>query len=199
MNKNLTGNWEGISVTLSSHYVVWAAGEFQYRGRSRLPGANLCTHNSEIDSWKDVDGDEFVVIGGYESGVDACYNLAKAGKKCSVLASTPCWDVKKADPSVELAPYTAARLREVMSDSFAGPRPQLYAPLRVVAVQKGNGGYCVTAKWQDVEENEDAPLREPTKVACEDPQSPGKILFLTTPNKPILATGFEGSVRAAAR
>ena len=164
-----------------------------------MPGADLCMHNSQVRSWADVEGDEFVVIGGYESGVDACYNLAKAGKKVKVLASTPCWDAKKADPSVELAPYTAARLREVMSESFEGPCPDLYASLRVTEVEKSKDGYCITAKWQDNPENEDAPLREPTRVAYEDSQLPGKLLFLKTANKPILATGFEGSVRSAAR
>ena len=85
-------------------------------------------------SWAEVEGDkgdDLIVIGGYESGVDAAVNLARAGRRCRVLASTPCWDVKTADPSSELAPYTAARLREVMAPGF-DPAPRLYAPLRAV-------------------------------------------------------------------
>lgn len=196
--EEVMGADEEVTETLTAHYVVWAAGEFQYAKPSGFPGADLCLHNSQVHSWKDLEGDDFIVIGGYESGVDACVNLAKAGKKAKVLASTPCWDVKLADPSAELAPYTATRLREVMSPSFAGPSPHLYAPLRVVAVEKGDGGYCVTARWQDKEENDEAPLRQPTKVACQELGLPGTQLFLKSPNRPILATGFEGSVRAAA-
>ena len=59
-----------------------------------------------------MDGDERVVIGGYESGVDAAVNLAKAGKQATVLASTATWNVQTVDPSSELAQYTAGRLRE---------------------------------------------------------------------------------------
>ena len=38
-------------------------------------------NNSKVESWAGLPGDERVVIGGYESGVDACVNLARAGKK----------------------------------------------------------------------------------------------------------------------
>ena len=53
----------------------------------------------------------------------------QAGKRATVLASTACWDVHTPDPSTELAPYTAARLREVNAPGFS-PRPKLLAPLR---------------------------------------------------------------------
>jgi len=167
-----------------------------------IPGAEFCLHNSQVKSWAKLDGNDYIIIGGYESGVDACVNLARAGKRCQVLASTPCWDVKEDDPSTELAPYTAMRLREVSADGFA-PKPKLLAPLRVVSVQKAkNGGFDVTAEWQKVEEVEDAPLREPHKVAALDgdtkPGEEGTTIILHTPNAPILATGFEGSVSAKA-
>ena len=66
-------------------------------------GAELCMHNSSVRSWADLPGDDFVVIGGYESGADAAINLAKAGKRCTVLASTATWNVCTPDPSTELA------------------------------------------------------------------------------------------------
>ncbi|CAN0074243.1 unnamed protein product [Discosporangium mesarthrocarpum] len=247
---------EAKSETLTSRYIVWAAGEFQYphanmntvkttdsvktmeidgeekkseeqdseaeamadvlaqekeriadeddelRQQSNdngLRGAEFCRHNSTVGSWKYLEGDDFIIIGGYESGLDACVNLAKAGKRAKVLASTPCWDVKTADPSIELAPYTANRLREVTAPDFS-PQPQMLAPIRVVSVEKAEGGgYNVTAEWQEVEEVEDAPLREPIKVSTyHEPGEPGTTITLHTPNPPILATGFEGSVRAAA-
>ena len=67
----------------------------------------------QVSSWASLDGDERVVIGGYESGVDAAVNLAKAGKQATVLASTATWNVQTVDPSSELAQYTTGRLREV--------------------------------------------------------------------------------------
>merc|ERR1740138_117896 len=101
--------------TLGARYVVWAAGEFQYPAETSdtMAGAELCIHNSRVESWANLPGDDFVIIGGYESGADAAINLAKAGKRSTVLASTAAWNVQTPDPSTELAPYTAERLREV--------------------------------------------------------------------------------------
>ena len=62
-----------------------------------------------------------------------------------------------------------------------------------------DGGFNVTAKWQEVKEAEDASLREPNKVSLDqEPGQAGTAFVLHTPNPPILATGFDGSVRAAA-
>ena len=76
------GATESATETLSARYVVWAAGEFQYPDQDpdELPGAELCVHNSRVESWARLPGDDFVVIGGYESGADAAVNLAKAGR-----------------------------------------------------------------------------------------------------------------------
>ena len=59
--------------TLRSRFVVWAAGEFQYPREStdKLPGADLCVHNSRVQSWARLPGDDYVIIGGYESGARA--------------------------------------------------------------------------------------------------------------------------------
>ena len=83
--------------------------------------------------------------------MDAAVNLAKAGKQCTVLASTATWNVQDPDPSTELAPYTADRLREVTAPTFS-PSPKLLAPLRVDRVEKAEGGgYNVVATWQAAE------------------------------------------------
>jgi hypothetical protein len=64
----------------STRYIVWAAGEFAHprdkhkkggdetsRGGkisdSMFPGAELCLHNSRVQSWESLPGDDFVVIG----------------------------------------------------------------------------------------------------------------------------------------
>ena len=82
------GATESATETLSARYVVWAAGEFQYPDQDpdELPGAELCVHNSRVESWARLPGDDFVVIGGYESGADAAVNLAKARTRVRLRA-----------------------------------------------------------------------------------------------------------------
>ena len=70
-------------LTLCSRYVIWAAGEFQYPrscNNPQFPGSEICCHNSGIQSWEKLPGDNFVIIGGYESGMDAAYNIALRGE-----------------------------------------------------------------------------------------------------------------------
>ena len=191
----------GADSTIRTRFVVWAAGEFQYPATGDLPGAELCVHNSKVESWAGLPGDERVVIGGYESGVDACVNLARAGKRVTLLASTPTWNVQTPDPSTELAPYTAERLREVMAPGFPGPTPELLAPLRVLRVEEASGGgYNVVAAWkkQETQLRPEGSLRTPFEGAA-PPGAAGSELVVHTAQPPVLCTGFEGSVAAVAR
>jgi len=214
-------------------YIVWAAGEFQdprvpltesveegkeekksdndnkEKGQRKatrdFPRTELCLHNSQVRSWAKLLGEDFLIIGGYESGVDAAVNLSRAGKRCKVLASTPCWSVKTTDPSAELAPYTVGRLRDVLAPVFS-PKPQLLAPLRVVKVEKAKGdkkssGFNVTVEWQAAEEESEAPsLRNLANQndATEPQGKEGTTLVLHTPNPPVLCTRFAGNVAAIA-
>jgi putative flavoprotein involved in K+ transport len=105
---------------IHAKFVIWAAGEFQYPRNDGFPGAvEHCIHNSQIRSWAEhAKGHrEMVVIGGYESGMDATVHLVNAGVDVTVLASTPFWSVRTLDPSTELAPFTAGRLRAAMDGS----------------------------------------------------------------------------------
>ncbi|EJK63465.1 hypothetical protein THAOC_15871, partial [Thalassiosira oceanica] len=200
---------EGLANVVRARYIVWAAGEFQHPKKDEkdtgIAGSQHCTHNSEVRSWSELPGDDYVVIGGFESGVDACVNLARAGKKVRVLASTPCWAVQTSDPSSELAPYTASRLRKVMDSQFKdGHKPVLMSPLKVVKVEKVQGEdeedivhgmFKVTAvhgkdlpvargPLRDDDYDADSPESAPT---VED-DSEGKTLVVYTGNPPILAT-----------
>ncbi|WP_267459948.1 NAD(P)-binding domain-containing protein [Klebsiella pneumoniae] len=40
-----------------------------------FPGADICCHYGDVTSWKDFRKGEYIVIGGYESAVDAAVNL----------------------------------------------------------------------------------------------------------------------------
>ncbi|EOD40368.1 hypothetical protein EMIHUDRAFT_69760 [Emiliania huxleyi CCMP1516] len=164
----------GERTVLRSRYVVWAAGELQSPRERRthvqdngplFPGCELCLHNSEVRSWKELPGDDFVVIGGYESGMDAASNLAASGRRFRRLSRGV------HDPSTELAPYTAERVRA----ACASPTPpRLLAPLRVFAVERAGrgdaGGYVVRARE----------------------------VSLCTPQPPVLCAGFEGSEKDGA-
>ncbi len=82
-----------------SRFVIWAAGEFQYPRLTPFPGAELCLHNSHVRSWADLSGDDFLVVGGAESGIDAAVTLSNLGKEVTVLDSQSTWENESSDPS----------------------------------------------------------------------------------------------------
>jgi len=196
------GGEEGGIELLQSRFVVWAAGEFQYPNDAAssppFPGFELCQHNSSVRSWRELPGDDFVVIGGYESGMDAAFNLSTCGKRCSVVSSTAYWNVVTADPSTELSPYTAERVRAACASATP---PKLLAPLRVVAVEAADeerGGYLVRARWGPRVEHQGAKFRLTHPVASASDCAEGSELTLRTPQPPLVCTGFAGSVKASA-
>jgi thioredoxin reductase len=95
--------------------VIWAAGEFQYPRRLPFPGAELGCHTSQIRSWATLDGDRPLVIGGYESGIDAAVGLVALGRSVRVLDPAAPWEERTSDPSVALSPYTKERLRVALA------------------------------------------------------------------------------------
>lgn len=103
---------------VSTPYLIWAAGEFQYPRKKAFPGSNHCRHTSKVRSWEEVDGDDICIIGGYESGMDAAIQLARLGKKSHIIdAGDPLSDTRS-DSSYSLSPYTKERLenhREAIS------------------------------------------------------------------------------------
>ena len=99
---------------IRARFVVWAAGEFQYPNMGIFPGAELCLHNSKVKSWKDMQEEEYFIIGGYESGIDAAVNLSRLGKEVHVLDSDSPWGDKTTDPSLSLSPFTMERLEKEM-------------------------------------------------------------------------------------
>jgi thioredoxin reductase len=101
---------------LKAKHVVWAAGEYQYpKSEGFFPGSEHCRHTSTVQSFATLPGDDHIVIGGYESGVDAAFHLAKAGKGVRVFDSGCPWKVDTSDPSVSLSTYS---LERVASSTF---------------------------------------------------------------------------------
>ncbi len=93
-----------------AQFVIWAAGQFQYPSDGDIPGAEHGQHSSRVRRWADHAGEDAIVIGGYESGIDAAVGLAAAGKRVTVLSRSPAWDRNDADPSLALSPYSRERL-----------------------------------------------------------------------------------------
>ncbi len=121
-------------------FVVWAGGEFQYPRTNGFPGADLCLHNSRVGSWRNLEGDDFVVIGGYESGIDAAVHLTVNRKKVTVLDGKAIWQVADEDPSVSLSPFTRDRLRGALDRG----RLELVGPARVTSVERHRRQFVVT-------------------------------------------------------
>lgn len=97
--------------TLRAKNVIWAAGEFQYPRMHGVEGIEHCRHTATVGNYGELQGDDFVIIGGYESGIDAAYHLARYGKKVKVIDKGCPWQDESSDPSVALSTYSLERMR----------------------------------------------------------------------------------------
>lgn len=123
--------------------VVWATGEFHHPDHTRFPGADLCRHYAEVASFADLEGSEHVIIGGFESALDAACHLVAAGKSARVLAPRPTWLLpEEADPSVILTPHTRGRVETALATG----RLKLIDGARVRSVTRAANAFQVTAE-----------------------------------------------------
>ena len=53
--------------------VIWASGEFSHAKMANFTGAEHCVHSSSFKSWQDYPSEDALIIGGYESGIDAAF------------------------------------------------------------------------------------------------------------------------------
>lgn len=120
-----------------SKYVIWAAGEFQYPRRKSFKGDEHCIHFAEVDSFTDLEGEEHIVIGGYESGFDASLNLVKAGKEALLFDGASYLELINSDSSYSLSPYTRDRLLHTQG------RFTYFKKLRVDEVERKDTHYEV--------------------------------------------------------
>ncbi len=128
--------------TLQAKHVIWAAGEFQYPRVSGFVGSQLCRHTATIASYEELDGDDFIVVGGYESGVDVAYHLACCDKRVRLFDTGCPWENESSDPSVALSPFTLERIRE---DQFV-ERVELLPHTPIESVTRVDTMYEVTAQ-----------------------------------------------------
>ena len=125
--------------TLYCKHLIWAAGEFQYPKSLQFQGAELCRHTATVPSYADLPGDNFVIIGGYESGVDAAFHLACYDKSARLLDTGCPWGDESSDPSVALSTYSLERMREEWFES----QIELLPNCEVRAVRQRGDSYVV--------------------------------------------------------
>ena len=124
---------------LRAKHVVWAAGEFQYPSLNGFAGSELCRHTATIPSYEDLDGDDFIIVGGYESGIDAAYHLAYRDKRVRLFDAGSPWKGESSDPSVALSTFSLERMRE---DQFV-EQVELVPNTRISSVTQTAAGYEV--------------------------------------------------------
>lgn len=178
------GGTEGFALETSegpihSRFVVWAAGEFGSPRREPFPGAEGCVHTADVGSWGEYAdrGEEFLVVGGYESGIDAAASLVDEGARVTVLDGGAPWALRHPDPSEALSPYTSERLEAALETG----RLTLVHGARVERITETGSGYRLDVAPQELEFD-----AEPTTDAIRDPDGEYQV---ETP--PLLATGFE--------
>ncbi|PTM59000.1 NAD(P)/FAD-dependent oxidoreductase [Desmospora activa] len=138
----------------TARLVVWAAGEFAYPDQMPFPGAEHCLHNSEVESWGSLSGEERLVIGGYESGMDAAIHLVHGGKKVIVISRGTPWLSDEPDPSVSLSPYTRERLLEALETGCL----RLWGEKEVVEVKQEQDRYRVRLRSGDAVMTTERPI-----------------------------------------
>ncbi|NIF21647.1 NAD(P)/FAD-dependent oxidoreductase [Candidatus Pantoea multigeneris] len=113
--------------------LIWATGEYQFPDMQAFEGADLCCHYCQVNSWKDFKPDNYIVIGGYESAIDAALNLLEQGSQVRLLTRSAPWaNYHIQDPSVSLSPYTRQRLKNAMDN----PNLEIYENADITSVLK---------------------------------------------------------------
>ncbi|MEM1348424.1 MAG: NAD(P)/FAD-dependent oxidoreductase [Myxococcota bacterium] len=128
--------------TLLAKHVVWAAGEYQYPRFTGFAGSELCQHTATVTSFAGLEGDDFVIVGGYESGVDAAYHLAAQGKRVRLFDMECPWERSTSDPSVALSTYSFERMRSPSFEEYV----ELFPNTPIEAVHEIDGAYEAVAK-----------------------------------------------------
>ena len=128
--------------TLFANNVIWSAGEYQYPCTDVFTGSELCRHTATVPSYAELEGDDFLIIGGYESGVDAAYHLSNRNKKVRLFDLNAPWDAATSDPSVALSTYSFERMRNPNFEEHT----ELYPETIVDSVTLTDGIYEVNTE-----------------------------------------------------
>lgn len=131
--------------TIRARHVIWAAGDFQYPRLDGFTGSTLCQHTATIPSYAALEGDDFIVIGGYESGVDVAYHLAQQGKRVRIFDKDNPWDPRSSDPSVSLSTYSLERIYSKAFEDYV----DIFPDTAIASVTASHDTYNVVTKDGD--------------------------------------------------
>ncbi len=123
--------------------VVWATGQFFSPRDQAFPGAELALHSSKVNDWKELEGDEFTVIGGYESGLDAALNLVDLGKTVCLHSRGEPWTSDDPDPSRSISPRTLDRLREILQSPEKSKKLELFKNSDICSIEESQGWWTL--------------------------------------------------------
>lgn len=134
-------------------YLIWATGEFQNPQINNITGAEYCVHSALIKYPDELKGDDLVVIGGYESGVQIAYELVENNKKVTLINPDVIDHLDTSDPSQVLSPYTYAKYDEIIDSP-------LYTEVlgTVVGVTDQKSNYQLQLKDGKVIKTEENPI-----------------------------------------
>ncbi|MEM8550055.1 MAG: NAD(P)/FAD-dependent oxidoreductase, partial [Verrucomicrobiota bacterium] len=136
--------------------LIWAGGEFSHPKPGSFPGAEHCAHSSVFRTWSDYQGKDAIIIGGYESGIDAACHLVHLGKRVLVLSSGEPWDADHPDPSEVLSPCTRERLIQTLQKHPG--RIVLRGNSTVVRVDYVSKRYVVTTEDGEIYDSKHRPI-----------------------------------------
>lgn len=122
---------------INAQHLIWAGGEFQYPDKNGFEGASLCIHYAEVPTWTELEGDEFYIIGSYESGVDAAYQLAKQGKKITLFDGNNQLSKRTGDSSYSISPFTRDRFHSIANNIRIIAEP-------IIRVEAVSGSHILT-------------------------------------------------------
>ncbi len=161
-------------------YIIWAAGEFQNPQIRNIKGSEHCIHSSFIKYPNQIQGNNFVIIGGYGSGVQLAYDLIQNKQKVTLINPFKIDDVSTSDPSRVLSPYTFNKYEKLKNS-------KLYTEIlgEVDSVSTSEDIYQIKLKDKTVIKTEQIPIcatgfslvKEPIKefISFRDDGSPNLI------------------------
>ena len=100
-------------------------------------------HSSKVNDWKELEGDEFTIIGGYESGLDAALNLVDLGKTVCLHSRGEPWTSDDPDPSRSISPRTLDRLRDILQSPEKSKKLELFKNSDICSIEESQGWWTL--------------------------------------------------------
>ena len=117
------------------NYLIWAAGEFQNPQINNIDGSENCIHSSLVKNPDSIEGNDFVIIGGYESGIQIAYNLTRNQKRVTLINPYIIDDKFTSDPSKVLSPFTYTKYNDLKKSNLY---TEIIGQVDKVSIEEGN-------------------------------------------------------------